>query len=223
MIHGETVRAGVFGDEVAARGHRLEEWSFAWERPLQRPLETYGAVLVFGGSMHADQDDQHPWLREEDAFLRRLLELRLPVLGACLGVQLIAKAAGARVYSLCEPDIGWAPVEVTDAGGEEPVARDCLAASTPSSGATTHTTGRARAEPDLHAGPPARGKHLGDPVPRRGHAAADRAVGRARRGRAGAPGPPSRVAPEDRRVERAGTQALRRLPRLRSAGPLRPP
>ena len=121
VIHGETVRAGVFGDEVVARGHRLEEWSFGWERPLQRPLETYGAVLVFGGSMHADQDDQHPWLREEDAFLRRLLELRLPVLGVCLGVQLIAKAAGARVYSLCEPEIGWAPVEVTDAGGEDPL------------------------------------------------------------------------------------------------------
>jgi GMP synthase (glutamine-hydrolysing) len=121
VIHDETARAGVFGDEVAARGHRLEEWSFAWERPLQRSLETFGAVLVLGGSMHADQDDQHPWLREEDAFLRRLLELRLPVLGVCLGVQLIAKAAGARVYSLCEPDIGWAPVEVTDAGGEDPL------------------------------------------------------------------------------------------------------
>jgi len=121
VIHEEAARAGVFGDEVAARGHRLEEWSFAWERPLQRPLETYGAVLVLGGSMHADQDDQHPWLREEDAFLRRLLELRLPVLGVCLGVQLIAKAAGARVYSLREPEIGWAPVEVTDAGAEDPV------------------------------------------------------------------------------------------------------
>ena len=121
MIHEEAARAGVFGDEVAARGHRLEEWSFAWERPPHRPLETYGAVLVLGGSMHADQDDQHPWLREEDAFLRRLLELRLPVLGVCLGVQLIAKAAGARVYSLREPEIGWAPVEVTDAGAEDPV------------------------------------------------------------------------------------------------------
>jgi GMP synthase-like glutamine amidotransferase len=121
VIHEEAARAGVFGDEVAARGHRLEEWSFAWERPPHRPLETYGAVLVLGGSMHADQDDQHPWLREEDAFLRRLLELRLPVLGVCLGVQLIAKAAGARVYSLREPEIGWAPVEVTDAGAEDPV------------------------------------------------------------------------------------------------------
>jgi len=49
VIHEEAARAGVFGDEVAARGHRLEEWSFAWERPPQRPLETYGAVLVLGG------------------------------------------------------------------------------------------------------------------------------------------------------------------------------
>ncbi len=121
MIHGEAVGAGVFGDEIAARGHRLEEWSPAWERPLQRPLDAYGAVLVFGGSMHADQDDRHPWLRRENAFLRRLLELRLPLLGVCLGAQLIAKAAGAHVYRLREPEIGWTRIELTEAGGEDPL------------------------------------------------------------------------------------------------------
>ena len=66
VIHGEKVRAGVFGDVVAARGHGLEEWSLAWGTPLPRPLDAYGAVLVFGGAMHADQDDHHPWLREEN-------------------------------------------------------------------------------------------------------------------------------------------------------------
>ncbi len=123
MIHGETVGAGVFGDEIAARGHRLEEWSPAWEQPLQRPLEAYGAVLVFGGSMHADQDDRHPWLRRENAFLRRVLGLRLPLLGVCLGAQLIAKAAGAHVYRLREPEIGWTRIELTEAGGEDPLLR----------------------------------------------------------------------------------------------------
>src|SRR6266508_1823881 len=76
VIHGDKVRAGVFADVVAARGHRLAEWSLAWETALPRPLDAYSAVLVFGGAMHADQDRHHPWLREENMFLQRLLDLQ---------------------------------------------------------------------------------------------------------------------------------------------------
>jgi len=121
VIHGEQVRAGVFGDAIAARGHRLEEWSLAWGTPLQRPLDAYGAVLVFGGSMHADQEGHHPWLQEENFFLQRLLDLRKPVLGICLGSQLLAMAAHAQVGPAREPEIGWFPVELTDDAADDPV------------------------------------------------------------------------------------------------------
>ena len=121
VIHGESVRSGVFGEVVRERGHGLEEWSLAWDKPLPRPLDAYGAVLVFGGAMHADQDDHHPWLREEDMFLQRLLDLHMPVLGICLGAQLLAKAAHAPVYPVDEAEVGWFEVELTAAGTEDPV------------------------------------------------------------------------------------------------------
>jgi len=121
VIHGAKVRAGVFGDVVAERGHRLEEWSLAWGTPPPRPIDDYGAVLVFGGAMHADQDDRHPWLREENMFIQRLLDLHVPMLGVCLGAQLIAKAAHAAVYPAAEPEIGWIPVELTGAGRDDPL------------------------------------------------------------------------------------------------------
>jgi GMP synthase (glutamine-hydrolysing) len=121
VIHGEQVRAGVFADELRERGHRLEEWSLAWGKPPPRPLDDYGAVLVLGGAMHADQDDHHPWLREENFLLQRLLGLRTPLLGVCLGAQLIAKAAHAAVYPSREPEIGWTPVELTPEASEDPV------------------------------------------------------------------------------------------------------
>jgi GMP synthase (glutamine-hydrolysing) len=121
IIHGESVRSGVFGDVVRERGHGLEEWSLAWGKPLTRPSDAYGAVLVFGGAMHADQDEHHPWLREEDLFLQRLLDLHKPVLGICLGAQLLAKAAHAPVYPVEEAEIGWFPVALTDAGRDDPV------------------------------------------------------------------------------------------------------
>lgn len=121
VIHGEKVRAGVFADVVEERGHRLEEWSLAWGTPLPRPLDAYGAVMVFGGAMHADQDDRHPWLREENLFLRRLLDLHLPVLGVCLGAQLLAKAAHAEVRPATRPEIGWYPVRLTDEAADDPL------------------------------------------------------------------------------------------------------
>jgi GMP synthase (glutamine-hydrolysing) len=121
VIHGDKVRAGVFGDVVAGRGHRLEEWSLAWGTPLPRPLDAYGAVLVFGGAMHADQVGHHPWLSEENLFLQRLLDLHTPVLGICLGAQLIAKAANAPVHPAAEFEIGWHPVELTEAAAEDPL------------------------------------------------------------------------------------------------------
>jgi GMP synthase-like glutamine amidotransferase len=121
VIHGEQVRAGVFGDAVESRGHRLEEWSLAWGTSLPRPLDAYGAVLVFGGAMHADQEGHHPWLREENLFLQRLLDIHKPVLGVCLGAQLLAKAAGASVGPAREPEIGWYGVELTEDAADDPV------------------------------------------------------------------------------------------------------
>jgi GMP synthase (glutamine-hydrolysing) len=121
VIHGEKVRAGVFGEAVEARGHVVEEWSLAWGTSLPRPLDAYGAVLVFGGAMHADQEGHHPWLRDENLFLQRLLDLHKPVLGICLGAQLLAKAAHADVGPAREPEIGWFPVELTEAADDDPV------------------------------------------------------------------------------------------------------
>jgi GMP synthase (glutamine-hydrolysing) len=121
LIHGDAVRAGVFFDAVAARGHRLEEWSLGWGRPLPRPLDDYGAVVIFGGAMHADQDERHPWLREENMFLERLLDIGTPMLGVCLGAQLLARATHAPVFPAAEPEIGWYDVELTDAAAEDPV------------------------------------------------------------------------------------------------------
>ncbi len=120
IVHGEDARAELFGAVTASAGHRLDEWSFASGEP-QQPLDAYGAVLVFGGAMHADQEDRHPWLRDELAWLERLLESGVPTLGICLGSQLLARVAGAWVGPLPEPEIGWTEVELTEDGSLDPV------------------------------------------------------------------------------------------------------
>ena len=119
VVHGEEARAGLFGEVVRERGHRLVEWRPVTGSPA--PLERAGAVIVFGGAMHADEEDAHPWLRDEDAFLRELLAADTPTLGVCLGAQLLAKATGANVGPAPQPEVGWVDVELTAAGASDPV------------------------------------------------------------------------------------------------------
>lgn len=121
VIHGGDAGTELFAEVVAEQGHHLDEWSFVAAEPPPRPLDAYEAVLVLGGAMHADEEDWHPWLREETMWLQQLLGRHVPVLGMCLGVQLLARAAGATVGPLPEPEIGWYEVELTEEGIADPV------------------------------------------------------------------------------------------------------
>jgi GMP synthase (glutamine-hydrolysing) len=67
-------------------------------------------VIAFGGAMHVDQEADHPWLAEEEQYVRALLDRKVPLLGVCLGAQLVAKAAGAVVGPAVKPEIGWCDV-----------------------------------------------------------------------------------------------------------------
>jgi GMP synthase (glutamine-hydrolysing) len=119
IVHPGDAGSELFGPLVVELGHRFDERTFAEGAP--RPADAYDAVLVFGGPMHVDQDDLHPWLRDEAGWLRGLIEGPTPTLGICLGSQLLAQAAGASVGPLPEPEIGWTEVELTGAGEEDPV------------------------------------------------------------------------------------------------------
>jgi GMP synthase-like glutamine amidotransferase len=124
IIHQEDAASGVFADAAVERGAELTEWNISNGVAPPDPPEAYDAVLVFGGAMHVDQEHGHPWLRDEDALLRRLLDKRIPVLGVCLGAQLVAKALRARVGPLPRPQIGWFDVEQTPEAADDPVFAD---------------------------------------------------------------------------------------------------
>jgi GMP synthase (glutamine-hydrolysing) len=124
IIHQEDAASGVFADAAAERGDELTEWSISDGDGPPGRVESYDAVLVFGGAMHVDQEHRHPWLRNEDELLRGLLDRRIPVLGVCLGAQLVAKALRARVGPLARPQIGWFDVEQTPEAADDPLFAD---------------------------------------------------------------------------------------------------
>jgi len=67
-------------------------------------------LLIMGGSMSVNNEDELPWLIREKEFIRTFIAAGKPVLGICLGSQMIASALGARVFPNPEKEIGWFPV-----------------------------------------------------------------------------------------------------------------
>ena len=118
ITHGPSVGPGVFADAVRAPGHQLVEHQLP---AAGVPGVDADAIVVLGGAMHPDEEDRHGWLGPELRYLERQLGRGTPMLGVCLGSQLIARAAGARVFRADEPEVGWLPVDVTEAGEADPV------------------------------------------------------------------------------------------------------
>src|SRR4051812_40551381 len=77
--------------------------------------ETEG-LIVMGGSMGVYESDRYPFLKDEIALVRAAAEAGRPVMGICLGSQLIAAALEARVYPGPRKEIGWFSIEVTSPG-----------------------------------------------------------------------------------------------------------
>lgn len=111
----------MFADAIAARSGELDVWLTPEGDDPPRPLSDYDAVMAFGGAMHADQEAAHPWLAREKALLRELLQRGIPLLGVCLGSQLVSEAAGGTPRPAPQPEIGWFEVELTPEGTADPV------------------------------------------------------------------------------------------------------
>lgn len=80
-------------------------------------IEEVDFLVVMGGPMSVNDEQQFPWLSKEKAFIREFIATGRPVLGICLGAQLIAAALGARVYANREKEIGWFPIRGVNLSG----------------------------------------------------------------------------------------------------------
>lgn len=92
------------------KGHALSCTRFFAGEPLPA-LAAFDLLIVMGGPMGVHDQDKYPWLQEEKTFLRRVIAAGKPVLGVCLGAQLLADVLGAQVMANTEKEIGWFPVE----------------------------------------------------------------------------------------------------------------
>jgi GMP synthase-like glutamine amidotransferase len=90
-------------------GHRITG-SHLYRGDLLPDAADFDLLVIMGGPMSVNDEREFSWLIEEKELIRRTMALGCPVLGVCLGAQLIASAAGARVYRGPQKEIGWFPV-----------------------------------------------------------------------------------------------------------------
>jgi GMP synthase-like glutamine amidotransferase len=120
--HFPSEHLGRIASSLASRGIEYE-YADLWLGGPAPEISSTGGLIFLGGQMSANDD--LPYIRAELELIRRAIELGKPLLGVCLGAQLIAKALGARVHANPVKEIGWHPVHWTGAarplGGSDTV------------------------------------------------------------------------------------------------------
>lgn len=114
--------AGVLGERLTSLGATLQTW-----RPEQAPSPPGGdfsGLIVLGGPMNAHEDAQFPHLAQTVQLIQQFHRAEKPILGVCLGAQLIARAFGSRVYAHAVPELGFSPVFAVEPRADEPWLQD---------------------------------------------------------------------------------------------------
>ncbi len=116
LRHVEHEHIGTIAQTLAAVGVPYRYVDVFRNAPVPRSEKDLGGLIVMGGPMGVYESDRYPFLKNEQELIRRVAGAGLPVLGICLGSQLIASAFGGKVYPGPRKEIGWHPVEVTAPG-----------------------------------------------------------------------------------------------------------
>ncbi len=88
---------------------------------LPESLVGIDAIITLGGPMNVYEEEKYPFLKDEDEFLKKAIKEEIPILGICLGAQLLAKACGAKVKKAASKEVGWYKVNLTDEGKKDPL------------------------------------------------------------------------------------------------------
>jgi len=112
---------GTIGDFFKDTNWQLETIELERGDKLPDDIRDIEAIITLGGFMNVYEEDKYPFLKDEDIFLRKAIKKEIPILGICLGGQLLAKALGAKVKKAAREEIGWGKVNLTKQGLDAPL------------------------------------------------------------------------------------------------------
>jgi GMP synthase (glutamine-hydrolysing) len=109
---------GTLEHVLIQRGYQIRYWDAGIHDLSILKTSFSDLLVVLGGPIGAYEENIYPFLKDELQIIDFRLRHELPILGICLGSQLIARALGAKVYRGSQKEIGWRPITLTDAGRE---------------------------------------------------------------------------------------------------------
>src|SRR5271167_4363036 len=117
-------------EALGAIADSLESAALAWQyirvhegQPIPTSISGAGGLIVMGGPQTVYELDDYPYLRDEMQLIEAALKENKPILGVCLGSQLLAATLGAKVHRGATREIGWYPVRLTDAARDDRLLR----------------------------------------------------------------------------------------------------
>jgi GMP synthase (glutamine-hydrolysing) len=113
-VHFEDL--GLLAEVLSAAGYQVTYREAAVDHLDPRELMAADLLIILGGPIGVYEDDVYTFLTDEIAAVRDRLAAERPVLGLCLGAQIMARALGCRVFPSGVKEVGWAPVSLTEAG-----------------------------------------------------------------------------------------------------------
>ena len=114
---------GSLAEALAEAGLDSRQFHLFESVPESLPWSEAAGLVVLGGTMSANDGNRFPFLVAELDWIRAAVHRKVPMLGICLGAQLLAKALGAAVYRSAQPEIGWRQVELLPAAAEDRLLR----------------------------------------------------------------------------------------------------
>jgi GMP synthase (glutamine-hydrolysing) len=112
---------GTLDPLIRRRGHRIKFVNFERQPDARPSMDRYRGLVVLGGPMNVEEQAARPHLRTELAVIEQALAQGKPVLGICLGAQLLAHALGAPISRSAQAEIGWYELETQAGAGADPV------------------------------------------------------------------------------------------------------
>jgi len=116
--------SGELGVGLLQRGFHLEVVKPFNGEPLPESLESFAGVVILGGQAGVYETEKFSWLQKELDLAEEAVRKDIPILGICLGAQILAATLGAVAAPASRREIGWAPVFLTNAAREDPLLRE---------------------------------------------------------------------------------------------------
>jgi GMP synthase (glutamine-hydrolysing) len=124
LQHYKCETLGALGDALADAQIEWEHVSVKDGERADADLRGVDGLVILGGPFSVYRTDRYPFLKTETEIIRRALALGKPILGICLGSQLLASALGGDVRAAAQPEIGWLPVSLEPAAGDDRLFHD---------------------------------------------------------------------------------------------------